>query len=197
MSERVPLHVVTLGPTGTDAEHAALSLGQNVGLCSSFREAMSVAYHTNVTALVACGYIDRINEVVTDSWVNLHFSYIDRMEVIDTFYLPTKPMCIARRNDRSNLSSVALHPATEELARLYCPKAVRHYVSNKPLAVGLAVNGDTDACIGSIDVVSMYDCLQVVRVFRPQMVWALYARCESDQERLRSMKYSETHGVAP
>lgn len=168
--------VVTLGPPGTDAAHAARHFAQTILACS-FPLAMETAWRQDAAALVCTGFIDRRDGDVTDCWVDLHFRWTGMMQLQQCWVEPTKPMGIAVRPGSipARVGSVALHPATEALAQRWLPQAERRYVSAKPLAVRMAAAGEAEACIGSLDIVAATD-LEVVQVIEPLMVWCLYTR---------------------
>jgi hypothetical protein len=173
--------VVTLGPEGTDAHAEARRRFVNVELRSSFRDTMQHAYDHDAYALLAAGFVQMSGNTLVDSWVRLHFQYHVKMELFETWHSPTKPICVAvhrRHRDRSlaELSSVALHPATEAFADMFMVGPTRAYVDAKPLAARMAAVGEADACIASVDVVERYPELCVVERFQPDMVWCLYRR---------------------
>lgn len=169
--------VVTLGPSGTDSEHAARHLTDQIRLVASFEEAMETAYREDLYALVCCGYKRKQNGVVVESWVDLNFRYLNRLEVMGTYSAPTKPMCIARNRNSKQAQSMVIHPSTEEFLSSF-PHITAglklDYVNNKPSAVQMTARGEFDLCIGSLDVVHSHPELEVLEVFQPQMVWSVY-----------------------
>ncbi|GGL54915.1 hypothetical protein GCM10014719_65260 [Planomonospora parontospora subsp. antibiotica] len=171
--------MVTLGPVGTDAHHIAHELGEVV-LAESFPQAMHLAWEQNLSALICAGFVTRSGETIRDTWVDLHFRYSDRMELVRVWSAATKPMCVAinrcKIDGLSQAATLALHPATTAFADRYAPTCQRIYVDAKPLAVAAAESGDVDACIGSVDVVQAVAHLEVVETFQPQMLWCLYRR---------------------
>lgn len=170
--------VVTLGPTGTDAQAEASKFFKTILLADSFEQAMTQAYETRAQALIAAGFLDRSGQGITRGWVDLHFEWLDRMRVSATWESPTKVMCLAtnpRRVKRlAEVQSVAIHPSTEALARRYLPHAEFTYTRAKPIAVEHAETGEVDACLGSRDVVQRSETLVIHETFRPTMVWCLY-----------------------
>ncbi|MGF9820108.1 hypothetical protein [Brevibacillus agri] len=176
--ELIDTPIATLGPSGTDAEHVARSLSNRVILCESFNESMEYSYQNNVLALICCGYIDIKNGVSVDGWVDLNFRYLNKMEIVKTFDMPTKPICIAKRFDCIHPKTLVLHPATKVFADKIPYNLETHYVNNKPTAVKLVDDGKYDMCIGSLDVVQKYNHLEVLETFQPKMIWALYQRCD-------------------
>ncbi|MFE9606852.1 hypothetical protein [Streptomyces hokutonensis] len=171
--------VVTLGPTGTDAEAVAHQLFTHVELAESFNEAMQIACLTGICALVPAGYLERDRTGIHHSWVDLHFSYSDRLQLIRLWEQPTKEMCLAINSERfssiSEVKSLAIHPATLVFARRYLPHARITYVRAKPLAARMAAAAHTDACIASLDVVQQEKSLRPVLMFTPTMIWCLYS----------------------
>ncbi|MEV5242600.1 hypothetical protein AB0K89_26360 [Streptomyces cinnamoneus] len=168
--------VITLGPQGTDASHAARRFPK-VELVSSFPEAMQTAWERDAAALICAGFLERGRRGATDGWVDLHFRWNGRMKLRSCWAEPTKPMGIALApvvtGCAERVRTVALHPATSAFADRYLPGVPRHYVVAKPLAVEMTALGQADACIGSLDVLATTD-LVVVHVLRPDMVWCLY-----------------------
>ncbi|GAB2699710.1 hypothetical protein [Kitasatospora kifunensis] len=173
--------VVTLGPDGTDASHAA-RLFASVRLAPSFEQAMVTAYADGNDALICAGFVQRDgSEQVSDCWVNLHFRWLGRMALRHCWAQPTKPMGIATRAGLmlADATTVALHPATEALAAAWLPHAARRYVDAKPLAAAQAAQGGADACIGSLDVLATTGLI-VHQVLHPTMVWCLYHPVNQD-----------------
>jgi hypothetical protein len=161
-----------LGPAGTDASAVAYNLSDKVCYLESFEAAMNAAVTGAGYALVACGYKSSLDG--SKSWCDLHFSFLDALEIVDVLHAPTKPMCIAL-NDASGVHrSIAIHPATEIFLR-GTPFQPRFF-SNKVAAVRAAASGRCDACIGSCDVVSEYPQLQIVKTINASMVWVLYRK---------------------
>ena len=169
--------ISTLGPSGTDSAHEAGKCCSNVLLFPSFAEAIDHAEETGGYALVPTGYLDFREGALADAWVNLHFRLVGRMRIVDLWESATKPMCLAinrqRVADRASIRSIALHPATAAFAQQICADAEITFLSSKPMAVEAAVNGQVDACIGSIDVVADSP-LEPIDTFYPTMVWVLY-----------------------
>lgn len=178
--DRIGDTVVTLGPSGTDAEAAARQHFPRVELTDSFGQAMETAWTKDICALVPTGYLERNSVGIRKSWVDLHFGYLDRLRLLALWEQPTKAMCVALNPDRvsdvTQARTVAIHPATLAFAREHVPQAEITYVRAKPLAAELAAASGADACIASLDVVSRTRALRPVKVFRPTMVWCLYGR---------------------
>ncbi|WP_256115303.1 hypothetical protein [Streptomyces sp. MnatMP-M27] len=171
--------VVTLGPAGTDAHHVARGLGTAL-LVESFPRAMEIAWQQDAHALICPGFVAWAAGAISDTWVNLHFRYSGRMEIVSAWPAATKPMCVAinrrRVPDIPHAESIAIHPSTAVFADRYAAGLRRTFVDAKPLAVALAAEGTVDACIGSLDVVQAAGGLEAVEVFQPQMLWCLYQR---------------------
>ncbi|MFD5454002.1 hypothetical protein [Streptomyces olivaceus] len=172
-------NVITLGPAGTDAHHIASGLGSTL-LVESFPRAMEVAWQQDAHALITPGFVARTAGEISDTWVNLHFRYSGRMEIVRAWPAATKPMCVAvnrrRVPDLSRAESIAIHPSTAVFADRHAAGLQRTFVDAKPLAVALAAEGTVDACIGSLDVVQAAGDLEAVEIFHPQMLWCLYQR---------------------
>lgn len=169
--------ISTLGPSGTDSAHEARKCSSNVLLFPSLADAIDHAEETNGYALVPTGYLDFREGELADAWVDVHFRLLGRMRIVHLWESATKPMCLAinrqRVADRESIRSIALHPATAVFARQACGDAEITFLSSKPMAVEAAVNGQFDACIGSIDVVADSP-LEPIDYFHPTMVWTLY-----------------------
>lgn len=137
---------------------------------------MELAYQSDSCALIPCGYKKTNKNGVTETWVDLHFSYYGKMKVVDALLLKTQPMCVAINKKYSAINNIALHPATEAFVDLFFPFAKRYFTENKPEAVRLAASGECSACIGSVDVVKQYSNLKILKRFNPQMMWAVHSR---------------------
>ncbi|MFB9517144.1 hypothetical protein [Streptomyces purpureus] len=163
---------------GTDAHAEAERHFGRVLLADSFNAAMDLGLAEGVLVLVAAGFVERDEQRVVDSWVDMHFRNLDLMRLVATWESPTKPMCVAVNPARvagvEEMRSVAIHPATAAFARRYAPHAVPTYVNAKPIAVRWASEGRVDGCIGSLDVVQDSAGLEVRHVWQPTMVWCLY-----------------------
>ncbi|EOM74727.1 hypothetical protein DW322_21070 [Rhodococcus rhodnii] len=170
--------VATLGPVGTDAHAEADRLFGKVLLADSFNEAMDLGLAEGVLVLVAAGFLERDDDKLVDSWVDIHFRNLDRMRLLATWESLTKPMCVASNTARGrslkSMETIALHPATEVFARKFAPQAARNYVSAKPIAAQRANDGHTDGCIGSVDIVREMPNLKILNTWQPTMVWCLY-----------------------
>jgi hypothetical protein len=174
-SQISPECIFTLGPRGTDSQAVAATLSDNVILVDSFERAVRLAIEHGAQVLIPCGYVsgtasDRQN------WVDLHFQFQEQLEPVRVLLRKTKPMCAAIRAG-TNLSPdrVSIHPTTTALANRYFPGSEIVCASSKPAAVQACVSGETNGCIGSLDVVEEFDVLSVLAVFRPKMIWVLYA----------------------
>lgn len=169
------IEIVTLGPEGTDASCMARKLTQNVILKDSFRAAMQFAYNYHKCALICCGYIDKYNNTLVDSWVDMNFNYFGKMNIIDIFYDYTEEMCLAKRKGLEGKPRTAIiHPATQ--AFLDCDIEKIEYTNNKPTAVKKVAEGKYDLCIGSVNYVKMFDNIEIIKEFHPQMVWTIYSQ---------------------
>jgi hypothetical protein len=171
--------VATLGPVGTDAHAEATRLGGDVILCDSFLDAMALAQKGECSALVAVGYLDMHAPSTSATWVDLHFSFRDHLQIASLWEAPTKEMCLAvsrdGNHDLTTIRSLALHASTRALvAPLVAETVMLEFVRAKPLAVQLLRAGEVDACLGSVDVVARYPELTILTRFKPTMVWCLY-----------------------
>ena len=180
------VRVATLGPDGTDAHAEAMRLEANVHLCDSFPEAMAYAEANACLALVAAGYLD-LHAKSQATWVDLHFSFLDRLRLHSVWESPTKEMCVAvqrgRHVDLDTVRSVALHASTRSLVTgVFDADVDLQYVRAKPLAVQRLASGEVDACVGSVDVVNRHGELDIVESFSPSMVWCLYGALTSGPE---------------
>ncbi|SDF91193.1 hypothetical protein SAMN04488542_12039 [Fontibacillus panacisegetis] len=175
--------VVTLGPKGTDAENIATKISEEVILLDSFNASLEYAYNNNTIALISAGYINRGDRgEITESWVDLNFVYTGKMEMFECFYSPTKPICLAKHKFCTSPSTIAIHPSTEKLLTHLAkdsPSAIT-YVNNKPAAVQMVVDQKVDMCLGSLDVITKYDNLEILDVIRPDMIWTLYRRVKNN-----------------
>tara|TARA_Y100000310_G_scaffold105664_1_gene104138 strand:+ start:9385 stop:9957 length:573 start_codon:yes stop_codon:yes gene_type:complete len=187
-----------LGPAGTDSEAAAFTILKHkvknpkiilydwlvdelpepytpdIVLCDSFEKAKDFAIENNYHFLMPAAYAARNNGSITDTWGDFHFREMDRIEAIDSFVIPLKQMCLAKNTDVEESKTILLHPATEPFAKRYAPNLERIYLHSKPLVVQECANGGADMCIGSSDIVSMYDNLEIIEAFTPKMAWVLY-----------------------
>lgn len=172
------LVVHTLGPAGTDADAEARSRFDAVRLHDSFADAMERAYVEGNLALVSAGFVERDSDGYADTWVNLHFRWHARLDLVATWHAPTKKMCLATAvetvRSAADVRTLALHASTDELATV-SPSARRTYFRAKPLAVAAASDGSFDACLGSIDVVGRFPHMRVLETISPKMVWCLYS----------------------
>ncbi len=102
----------------------------------------------------------------------LHCDYRD-LDIYKAFPLATKEIVLARVPGKGTIRKVACHPSTETLL----PEGVeRLSISSKPLCVKAVVNGEADACIGSIDVVEE-NCLEIVNSFgKIPMTWEVFRK---------------------
>ncbi|MEU6541025.1 hypothetical protein [Streptomyces sp. NPDC047000] len=172
--------VATLGPRGTDSVHEARKYFSEVVTLPTVPEVMDYAEQESVLALVPAGHLTVSDNILRDSWVNLHFRFQGRMSMVGLWESPTKKMCAAVNVDRagaaSEVRSVALHPATAAFAQKIFPADVElRFCDSKPIAVRLAEEGRVDACIGSLDVVQRAAGLRPVEEFEPTMIWCLYS----------------------
>jgi len=172
LTHKYSLPIATLGPIGTDAEWVASGLSATVLLYPTFRSALKQACNQDCIALVACGCMSD-----TECWVDLHFEFLEMLQIISVMALPTKPMCFAKSVTGSDLvRSVAVYPAVRQLAAKRTPTASLVFYPNKPAAVLACAQGETDSCIGSEEIVVQHPRLVVVERISATMVWALYAR---------------------
>ncbi|MER7673120.1 hypothetical protein ABTY61_32325 [Kitasatospora sp. NPDC096128] len=173
--------VVTLGPEGTDAHHEASRHFATVLLADTFELAVQQALARDCHAMVAAGFVERRGPggEVSDLWVDVHFRHHGAVELAAVWEAPTKAMCLAALPGIPSPRTIALHPATGAFAERYAPAAGRRYVDAKPLAVRQVLDGLTEGCIGSVDVVQRAG-LTVLQEFRPTMVWCLYRAVNRD-----------------
>jgi hypothetical protein len=164
--------IYTLGPMGTDASAVASGLSESVSYTESFDDAMRDAASGKGFALVACGY--KSSADASKSWGDLHFSYIDELDIVEVFHASTKRMCIAVNSAADDPRTIAIHPTTEAFIRDTSFQPT--FFSNKVTAVQAAAFGRCDACIGSCDVVAEYPQLRIIRNIRATMVWVLYRK---------------------
>ncbi|MFF0492935.1 ferredoxin [Nocardia sp. NPDC004068] len=175
--------IVTLGPVGTDADAEAARHCASPWLVDSFAAAMTAAAaDPQVLALVAAGYLRLDTEGrAVDSWVDQHFRHHGVLRLLRCWESPTKPMCLAVRDDLTRSpETVATHPATRVFATRHAPAARLVTVDAKPLAAAAAAAGQVDAAIASVDVVARYPHLRVAAQWAPTMVWLLYGQGVSD-----------------
>ena len=181
--------ISTLGPSRTDSAHEARKRSSNVLLFPSFADAIDHAEEINGYALVPTGYLDYREGELADTWVDMHFRLLGRMRIVDLWVSATKPMCLAinlqRVADRESIRSISLHPATAVFARQTCGDAEITFFSSKPMAVEAAVNGQFDACIGSVDVVADSP-LEPIDYFHTTMVWTLYRSVQASEAKTPS-----------
>lgn len=173
--------IVTLGPEGTDSHNIAKKLSNNIILQSSFEQAMQYAFENKHLCLLCCGFVEIHGETIVNTWDNIHFSYYKKMAIIEAFFCDTKPMALAIKDNLGHKPyTLIIHPSTKPLIGNFKSDIIDNaqiiYVNNKPEAVEKVVSAGYDACLGSLDIISKYSCLRVIKTFFPQMVWALYQR---------------------
>ncbi|GAA1944395.1 hypothetical protein [Kitasatospora viridis] len=178
---RSRLVVATLGPTGTDAHAEASRRFRAVRLTDSFEQAMQAAVRDGTPAVVAAGFVERDHPTgeVSDLWVNLHFRYTGKAELVEVWQAPTKPICLATAPTVRHPRTIALHPATATFADRTAPDAERRWTNAKPLAVREVIEGRADGCVASTDLARRAG-LTVLEEFRPTMVWCLYQAVNAD-----------------
>lgn len=176
--------IVTLGPEGTDAECVARNISNRVFLCDSFRDSMKYAYDKNKHALISAGYIRKNeNGAIIDCWVDINFLYIGKMELVDSFFMPTKEMCLAKHVDAKNPESLVIHPSTEMILQHFSfpvPKKLM-YTDSKPNAVNMVRERRADMCLGSRDVIEKCSELVILDVINPHMVWTVYKKIDNKE----------------
>ncbi|HDR8040747.1 TPA: hypothetical protein QCZ17_003009 [Bacillus cereus] len=182
MLNGIKFPIVTLGPMGTDASVIASSLSNEVIFKESFEQSMEYAHTHKLAALICCGFVERKNGQIQDGWVDLNFRYMDKMKLTHAFHAKTKMMCVAKRKDCEEPKTIIIHPATQTFANIYTPGLEVHYTNNKPSAVRLTAKGLYDMCIGSVDVIGQYECLEILSTFQPSMVWAIYIHKNQELE---------------
>jgi len=169
--------IATLGPVGTDAEHLAAKLSEQVLLFESFRQALNWVRDGGDKALIPCGYTG--TEVDRSSWVDLHFEMCLELDCVAVILHPIQPLAIARRENASG-GKVAIQPATRACLSLprfrdHLPASIQVVeVDNKPKAVELASVGECDYCIGSTSRIRQYKNLVVLAELQTTMAWAVY-----------------------
>ena len=177
----IRIGIATLGPKGTDSENAAINIqlkekikGEII-LKDTFYNALDFAIENNSHFLIPAAFKRTNNEgKVVDTWGDINFRYTNEIEIVKTYNLPLKEMCIARNKNIESIDSVIIHPATEPFANAYLQGVKIHYTHSKPLAVESCAKGEYAACIGSSDVVMQNNNLEIINRFSPSMVWVLY-----------------------
>jgi hypothetical protein len=160
---------VTLGPEGTDAAYLASRLSDRVLLFPTFRSAMESSASGDGAALIPCGAADSSG----DLWVDLHFGFRERLVLARSFECATKPMCLAQQIRMTANPGVSSHRATLAFATQLVPHAPVRLAPSKVHAVRQCARGETEFCIGSVDVVEKHD-LHRVACFSASMLWTVY-----------------------
>jgi len=101
---------------GTDASAVASGLSESVSYTESFDDAMRDAASGKGFALVACGY--KSSSDASKSWGDLHFSYIDELDIVEVFHASTKRMCIAVNSAADDPGVAPLNVENERQALL-------------------------------------------------------------------------------
>ena len=162
--------MATLGPSGTDAENAAMkiisekAINGEINLCSTFFGALnSVVEGKNDIAIVPSAF---------PQFANCVFDFPE-LEITESFVLPLKKLVMAKRKNVREIKNIAIHPATRALVKENI-KIIE--VKSKPLAAKLVSLGKADACIASLDVVNALN-LEVVKEFsQTNMSWNIFRR---------------------
>lgn len=175
--------LATLGPTGSDSEHAAhllldeLGLASQVVLCASFDAALAHARETDGLALVPAAYQHKDATGVTlATWADMHFRIENEgaLELWLARVLPLKEMAVAKRVGVEVPRSAAIHAATAYYAQTFLSGVPLLYCESKPDAVRRCAEGSVDACIGSLEVIQRHPQLVVMRSFVARMCWTMY-----------------------
>lgn len=175
--------LATLGPHGSDSEHAAklllgeLGLDGRVVLCPSFEAALAHARDHGGLALVPAAYQQKDAGGVTfNSWADLHFRIENEgsLELWLAKVLPLKEMAVAKRAGVEVPRSAAIHAATAYYAQTFLRGVQLSYCESKPEAVRRCAAGEVDACIGSLEVIQGWPALVVLHRFVARMCWTVY-----------------------
>lgn len=171
------MKIHTLGPTSTDSYAAATHIpgvaAPTIVLHDNFDEIIAqlpdlVGNHFLVPAAYQSQRADF-------GWRELCYEYSDRLQLVNLFHRPLKPMCLLE-NPLYTEDAAIIHPATANLLRhsqagdyevFYAGSKAAAYADFK--AVGYRYT------IASADMVE--DQTMIRKVFEPDMVWCLYLVC--------------------
>lgn len=177
--------LATLGPRGSDSEHAGrllveqLEIDATVVLVDSYASALRHAWQHDGLALIPAAYQHKDAQGHTlETWADTHFRIETggQLELWLARVLPLKELALAARRNIEQPRTVGLHAATQYYAQAFLPEAQPLYYASKPEAVRACAAGDADACIGSLDVVQKHPGLVVLRTFAARMCWTVYRR---------------------
>lgn len=195
--------LATLGPSGSDSEHAAQllarepDLASSVVLCPSFEAALAHARDHEGLALVPAAYQQKdAGGITRNSWADLHFRIETegRLELWQARVLPLKEMAVAKRAGVDVLKTAAIHAATAYYAQTFLAGVQLSYCDSKPEAVRRCASGEVDACIGSVEVIEKWPQLVVLQRFVARMCWTVYRQ---RRERLNAPSLRAARGALP
>lgn len=152
--------IYTLGPTGTNCEHAAhtwftqRNRTGRVHLCPTLETAAERLPYDGTAALLGCVVYPDLHYLV---FQNLH-----RLTLADQFIIPTHRMVLAARDTRAPLT-VATHPAPQSLV----PEGLtRVLTTSNARAAQECADGSVDACVTTLPAAQSHR-LRVITDFGP------------------------------
>lgn len=172
----------TLGPKQTDSYQAAQYLAErqevDIRLHASFDDIYSdLANLKGQYMLVPVAFRSAQSDA---NWVDNNYKYVDQLEIVDTFFLPTMPMILVHNQQQDN-QKVVLHPATSAFLHDFDADLIHDYVSSKPAALKKFFHGDYAYAIVSeewyqktMDKGIDGSQFEVIQRYSPTMIWCLY-----------------------
>ncbi len=168
--------VNTLGPNKSDSYNAAVNWLKNsdgqIITYASFEDIFN-----NIDNLIEEYIIMPVgfeNKYTGKNWVHYHFTYIKKLDVINTFILKTKEMYLIENVECKNLTAI-IHSSTESFLKNNIDDKVQvFYENSKCLAYEKFLNGQYKYCIASKDVFEEKSYGQIIKQFTPTMVWIVY-----------------------
>lgn len=162
------LHQAVMDFIGDEPEYEKFELAvhqpMRISLQSSFAEALQHVREKKADfGIVPAAFPDL-----------LRFHYENRdLGILLAFSYPTKELVYAKKPGIKQPTRIALHPSTDK----FSPEGLEKiYIHSKPLCVEAVVRGETDAAIGSRDVVENYG-LEIIESFGEiPMSWEVFAR---------------------
>lgn len=175
-----PTIINTLGPKETDSFVSANYWSQNfcpgskIILYESFENLFS-NLHKDELIVMPTGYCNR-NNCNLSSWVDFHFKYIEKLEVIDSYVLETKSMVVLK-NKNYQIDKAVIQSATYQLLKQKLEKDIEiDYVSSKAAAYDIFISNKYHYTLCSKTTYNMgtKKDIEIVSEFSPKMIWVVY-----------------------
>jgi hypothetical protein len=171
---RDPITVVTLGPTGTCHERAALDYMRfqgvedfRVELIADFLDGLERIRGKKGAFLLQCSAHPKVHEVTEKYW--------DEVFVVDTFIYPTKALALLRRRDTERPRTLGLVPATAGYLDLSMWDEVVE-IQSKPIVAEELLAGRCDAGLTHLEHLAAHpDELRLVEeIGEIDTTWVVY-----------------------